>query len=396
MTTVESDLLPTEREQEQMAFVEAARSFAQQEILPNAAKWDREGIYPRDVMAKLGELGFWGLLVSEEYDGLGLDSQTYLKIIEELAAADAGVAITLAVHNSLPSHILETHGTKEQKETWLKPMARGEKLAAFCISEADSGSDVAAVSTKAVRDGNDWILNGTKAWVTSGEVADLFLIMVRTSDPEPTSRQGLSFFLVPAGTEGVEPQKAEEKMGLHSSVTNQVALTNVRLSDDFLIGQEGRGFAYAMEGLDNGRMGVAAQAIGIARAALGYATRYAAERKQFDKPIGDFQAIRFMLADMATRLEAARALLNDTALKKIRGENISTQASMAKLFASEMAVFVTNKAVQVFGGYGYTKEYPVERLFRDAKVTEIYEGTSEIQRVVIARGLFSELSKSAR
>jgi alkylation response protein AidB-like acyl-CoA dehydrogenase len=268
-------------------------------------------------------------------------------------------------------------------------MARGELLAAFCVSEADSGSDLAALRARAEWNGSGWVLNGTKAWVTSGDVADVLLIMVRTSEDASSRARGLSFFLVPADTPGLEHGKAEDKMGLRASRTTSFVLNNVELGTDHLIGEEGKGFHHAMEGLDNGRLGVAAQAIGIARAALDHSLKYAAERKQFEKPIKDFQGVSFMLADMATRLSAARALLHDAARGKQRGETITMRASMAKLFASEMAMYVTTQAVQIFGGYGYMRDYPVERLFRDAKVTEIYEGTSEVQRIVIARELYS-------
>ncbi len=386
MTNTAAEIVDEERRRE---FVEVARDFAQREIAPYAAQWDREKKYPADVIKQLGELGFLGLLASEEFDGLGVDALTYLMILEEIAAADASVSITLSVHNSLPSYILETFGTPEQHEQWLRPMARGEVLAAFCVSEADSGSDVGSLRTRAEWSGSSWVLNGTKAWITNGDVADLLLVMVRTSVDASSRVRGLSFFMVPADTPGVEPGKAEDKMGLRASRTTPIVLTDVELGPQHLIGEEGKGFRYAMAGLDRGRLGVAAQAIGIARQALEHAVKYAGERKQFEKPIKDFQGIGFMLADMTTRLSAARALLHEAARAEQRGEDITMRASMAKLFASEMAVFVTQHAVQVFGGYGYMRDYPVERLLRDAKVTEIYEGTSEVQRIVIARELYS-------
>ncbi len=388
MTTV--DMVADPLDEQRKEFVQLAREFAEKEIAPNAAEWDRRKEFPREVIRRLGELGFLGLLVSEDLDGLGLDALTYLMMMEEIAAADASVSITLSVHNSLPSYVLQRYGTPEQHERWLKPMARGELLAAFCVSEPDSGSDLASVSTTANRTESAWVINGTKAWVTNGGVADLLLVLARTSNKWEKPSRGLSFFIVPADTDGVQASKPEDKMGLRSSRTTQIVLDDVRLGADCLIGQEGMGFRYAMEGLDRGRLSVAAQAVGIARAALDHARRYAAERKQFNKPIKDFQGVSFMLADMATRLAAARSLAHDTARAEERGERITERASMAKLFASETAMFVANHAVQIFGGYGYMKDYPVERLLRDAKVTEIYEGTSEIQRVIIARGLFSE------
>lgn len=388
MTTV--DMVADPLDEQRKEFVQLAREFAEKEIAPYAAEWDRRKEFPREVIRRLGELGFLGLLVSEDLGGLGLDALTYLMMMEEIAAADASVSITLSVHNSLPSYVLQRYGTPEQHERWLKPMARGELLAAFCVSEPDSGSDLASVSTTADRTESAWVINGTKAWVTNGGVADVLLVLARTSNKEEKPSRGLSFFIVPADTDGVQASKPEDKMGLRSSRTTQIVLDDVRLGAECLIGQEGKGFRYAMEGLDRGRLSVAAQAVGIARAALDHARRYAAERKQFNKPIKDFQGVSFMLADMATRLAAARSLVHDTTRAEERGERITERASMAKLFASETAMFVTNHAVQIFGGYGYMKDYPVERLLRDAKVTEIYEGTSEIQRVIIGRGLFSE------
>ena len=387
MTTV--DATENSVEQQRGEMVAMVREFAREEIAPHAAEWDAKKEYPADVVKRLGELGFLGMLISEKMDGLGLDTLTYLMMIEAIAAADASVAITLSVHNSLPSSILQTLGTPQQQERWLKPMARGELLAAFCLSEAASGSDVAALESRGVQDGADWILNGTKAWVTNGDVADLLLVLVRTSDHATSRTRGLSFFIVPATTPGVEATKPEDKMGLRASRTTQVVLNDVRLSADHLIGDEGSGFRYAMQGLEGGRLGVAAQAVGIAQAALDHSVRYAAERTQFETPIKDFQGIAFKLADMTTRVAAARALLHEVARAKERGEDITTGASMAKLFASEAAMYVTTEAVQIFGGYGYMRDYPVERLFRDAKVTEIYEGTSEVQRIVISRGLYA-------
>jgi alkylation response protein AidB-like acyl-CoA dehydrogenase len=388
MTTTE---LVHEVHEHQREVVELAREFAQKEIAPHAAEWDRTKTYPGEVMAKLAELGFYGLRIPEEYEGLGLDALTYFMVIEEIAAADASVAISLSVHNSLPAAMILRHGTDVQRERWLKAMARGEVLAAFSLSEADSGSDAGALRAQAERDGDEWVLNGTKAWVTNGDTADLLLVMVRTDKPDARKgTRGISAFLVPQDTPGVEPGKPEDKMGLRASRTTTVTLRDVRLSDEHLLGGLGQGFVYAMAALDQGRMGVAAQAIGIARAAFEHSVRYAQERRQFEKPIKEFQAIQFKLADMGTRLTAARALLHEAARLKDRGEPVKTMASMAKLFASETAMWLTTQAVQIFGGYGYMRDYPVERLLRDAKVTEIYEGTSEIQRIVIARGLHPE------
>ena len=376
--------------EERREIVALAREFAQREIAPHAAEWDRQKTYPREIIARLGELGFLGMRVPERYDGLGLDPLTYVMVIEEIAAADGSVAITIGVHNSLVSTMLLEHGTEAQKERWLKPLARGERLGAFAMSEADSGSDAAGLRAEARREGEGWVLRGTKGWVTNGDTADLLVVMARTDTPERRlGSRGISAFIVPAATPGVEPGKAEDKMGLRASRTTSVVLNDVRLPLDHLLGQEHRGLHHALGALDRGRIGVAAQAVGIARAALEAAVAYAAERRQFERPIKDFQAVQFKLADMATRVAAARALLHEVARALERGELRSADASMAKLFAAEAAMWVTTQAVQVFGGYGYMRDYPVERLFRDAKVTEIYEGTSEVQRIVIARALYA-------
>lgn len=377
-------------DEERRDIVEMTREFVQNELVPHAAGWDDRKEYPADVMKKLGELGFYGLRISEEYDGLSLDSLTYLMVLEEIAAGDASVSISLSVHNSLPVTMLSRHGSEAQKEQWLRGMASGNVLAAFSLSEADSGTDASSLRTQAVRDGDGWVLSGEKAWVTNGDVADLLVIMVRTDTPEDRKRaHGISAFLVPAGTPGVVPGKPEDKMGLRASRTTIVTLNDVHLGPDALLGEEGQGYIYALSALDNGRMGVAAQAIGIARAALSHSVHYSRERKQFERPLKDFQAVQFKLADMVTRIAASRGLLHDAARAFERGERATQQASMAKLMASETAMWVTNQAVQIFGGYGYMRDYPVERLMRDAKVTEIYEGTSEAQRIIIARGFDS-------
>jgi alkylation response protein AidB-like acyl-CoA dehydrogenase len=385
-----TDLLDQVEEQRR-EIVAVAREFAEKEIAPLAAEHDRTKEPPHETFRKLGELGFFGMQTPEEYDGLALDTLTYLMVIEEIAAADSSVSITVSVHNSLPTSMLLQHGSEEQKRRWLPGMAQGETLAAFCFSEADAGSDAASLRSQAVRDGSDWILNGTKAWVTHGDNAGLLVVMARTDTPEDRrGARGISSFLVPGDAVGVEIGKAEDKMGLRSSQTVSITLHDVRLGTEYLLGAEGNGFIYALEGLDQGRLGVAAQAVGIARAALAHSMRYSAERKQFDKPIKDFQAINFKLADMATRIAAARALTHEAARLKDAGSSVTKMAAMAKLFASEASVWVTNQAVQIFGGYGYMRDYPVERLMRDAKVTEIYEGTSEIQRIVIGRELDAE------
>jgi hypothetical protein len=372
----------------QRQIIELARDFARSKIEPFAARWDAEHHFPRDVIDQLGALGFLGMTVPEDWDGMALDTVTYLLALEEIAAADAGVAVSLSIQNAIPVTMLLRHGTPAQKERWLKPMARGEVLAGFALSEPDSGSDPASMRAQAVRDGDSWLLSGEKAWATNGGTADLMMIMVRTDTPAARrGAKGISTFIVPTDTPGYRPGKPEDKMGLRSSNTTTVALEDLRLPADALLGDEGMGFVYAMEGLDAGRLGIATQAVGIARRALEHSIAYCAERKQFARPIAEFQAVQFKLADMATRIAAARALAHDAAARKDRGEAAPHHAAMAKLFASETAMWVTTQAVQLFGGYGYMRDYPVEKLFRDAKVTEIYEGTSEIQRIIIARGI---------
>ncbi|PYP16584.1 MAG: acyl-CoA dehydrogenase [Gemmatimonadetes bacterium] len=373
----------------QRQIVDLAREFARTRIEPHAAEWDRTAHFARDVLDELGKLGFLGMSTPEQYDGMGLDTLTYLLAIEELAAADASVAVSVAIHNAIPATMLLRHGNTRQKERWLKPMARGELLAGFALSEPESGSDAASLSARAVRAGDEWVLSGTKAWATNGGTADVMMVMVRTDRPEARrGAKGISTFIVPTDAAGYRPGKPEDKMGLRASNTAAIALEDVRIPADQLLGEEGQGFVYAMEGLDVGRLGIAIQAVGIARRALEHSLAYCAERKQFGQALREFEGVQFKLADMATRVEAARALTHAAAARRDRGEAITTQASMAKLFASETAMWVTTQAVQLFGGYGYMRDFPVEKLFRDAKVTEIYEGTSEIQRIVIARGLY--------
>ena len=376
----------TETQQEIQAL---ARDFARAEIAPHAAAWDRDASFPVAVAHRMGELGFLGMLLPEIHDGLGLDTLSYLLALEEIAAADASAAVLMSVHNSLPTQMLLDFGSEVQKERWLAPMARGEIIGAFALSEPESGSDASSLRCQAVRDGDDWLLTGTKSWVTSGTFAGVIMVMARTdtSDARRGSK-GISCFIVTPDLPGFHVGKKEDKMGLRASPTVQLNLDALRVPAANLLGEEGQGFAYAMQSLDNGRLGIAAQAIGIARAALDASLAYAAERKQFGQAIREFQAIQFKLADMGARIESVRALLHATAAAKDRGESTTMHASMCKLLASETAMYVTTEAVQIFGGYGYVKDYPVEKLFRDAKITEIYEGTSEVQRMVIARELY--------
>jgi len=376
--------------EEQQQVVRLARDFAREHIAPHAARWDAEKHFDRPTIDRLGALGFLGMLVPEAYDGLGLDTTTYLLAVEEIAAADASVSVSVAVHNSLPTQMLLRHGSAAQKERWLKPMARGELLGAFALSEADAGSDAAGLRARAVKSGGGWVLNGAKAWVSNGGTADVVLAMVRTdAEGAPHGAKGIGCFVVPAGTPGLVAGKPEDKMGLRAANTAALFFQDLRLPEECLLGDASSGFLYALEALDGGRLAIAAQACGIARAALEHATRYAAERRQFGRPIREFEAIQFKLADMATRLAAARALLHEAARRKDAGERATRWAAMAKLFCSEAAMWITSQAVQVFGGYGFMRDYPVERLMRDAKATEIYEGTSEIQRLVIGRELLN-------
>jgi alkylation response protein AidB-like acyl-CoA dehydrogenase len=365
----------------QRQIIELAREVGRTRIEPFAAEWDRTAHFARDVIDELGRLGFLGMCTPEAYDGMGLDTVTYLLALEEIAAADASIALSLSIHNAIPTTMLVRHASPAQCERWLKPMARGERLAGFALSEPESGSDAGALRTRAVRDGDQWVLSGTKAWATNGATADLMMVMARTA-------RGISGFIVPTDAPGYRPGKPEDKMGLRASNTVAVTLEDVRLPHDHLLGEDGAGFGYAMEALDVGRLGIAVQAIGIARRALEHALAYGAERHQFGKALREFEGVQFKLADMATRVEAARALAHVAAARRDRGEPITTAASMAKLFASETAMWVTTQAVQLFGGYGYMRDFPVEKLFRDAKATEIYEGTSEIQRILVARGLY--------
>ncbi len=377
--------------EEQRAIQQTARDFAQAELAPHSERWDREAVFERDIVGKLGALGFLGMLIPEAYDGLGLDTCTYLVALEEIAAVDASVAVLMSVHNSLPTQMLLRYGNEAQKQKYLRPMARGEWLGAFALSEPDAGSDAASLRTQAVRDGDHYVLTGVKAWVSAGSHADVILAMARTDSPnDRKGARGISTFIVTPDLPGFAVGKKEDKMGLRGSATTQLVFDEMRVPAENLLGEEGMGFVYAMQSLDNGRLGISAQSIGIARAALEHSVRYAAERKQFGKPIKEFQAIQFKLADMSTRVAASRALLYAAAAAKDRGQPITQFGSMSKLMASETAMWVTTQAIQIFGGYGYVKDYPVERLFRDAKVTEIYEGTSEIQRIVIARELYAK------
>lgn len=379
--------------EERRQICELARSFAESELRPHAERRDaEEDRFDRDVVDKLGELGFLGMLVPEEYDGLGLDMLTYLYSLVEIAWGDPSVSVSMSVHNSLPTQIVLRHGTEDQKDRWLRPMARGELLGAFSLSEAGSGSDAASLTAQANRDGDDWVLEGSKTWITNGASADLVLLFARTDTPgDRRGSQGIGAFIVPTDAPGYRPSKKEKKMGLRGSETVEVALEGLRLGPEHLIGEPDQGFRYALAALEGGRLGIAAQAVGIAKAALEHALRYAEERSQFGEPIRAYQGIQFKLADMAERYESALAMLERAGRAYSAGDHRSRRlSSTAKLVASEAAVWVSRQAVQVFGGYGYSREYPVERLFRDSKITEIYEGTSEIHRWIISGQLYRE------
>jgi alkylation response protein AidB-like acyl-CoA dehydrogenase len=371
----------------QQEIVRTARAFAESELAPHVAEWDREGRTPRAAIDKLGELGFLGMLVPESWGGSGLDTVTYLLALEEIARIDPSMAVTMSVHNSLPTRLLLAHGGDELRERYLRPMAAGEMLGAFALSEAQAGSDPSRLSCRARRDGDGYVLEGTKAWVTNGGVADLVIVFARTGGE---GASGISAFVVEAVWEGYTVGKEEKKMGLRASNTTEVVMTGLRVPVTHRLGEEGRGLEYALASLEHGRLGIAAQALGIAQACLDLGIAYARERRAFGRPIGEFQAIRFMLAQLAAEIAAARSLTHAAAEKKDRGEPARMEAAMAKLLASRTAMAAGVKAVQIYGGYGYIKDYPVERYFRDAKVTEIYEGTSEIQQIVIARELFAD------
>ncbi len=364
----------------QRQIVDLVREFARTHIEPHAAEWDRVRYFPRDVIAELGKLGFLGMVAPEAHDGMGLDTVTYALALEELAAADAGVAAAVNSHSALPTTLLARHGTPRQQERWLTPMARGTVLAGVALTEPDAGSDIAALAARAAQRDDGWALDGIKAWVTNGTTADLVIVFARTA-------AGISAFLVPTDAAGYRPEAPADTMGMRTASTGVVVLRDLRIPADHLLGDEGQGLAYAVEGTDAGRLGVAALAVGIARRALEHAVAYCSERRQFGRALREFEAVQFKLADMATRVDAARALAHAAAARHDRGEDGAAAASMAKLFASEAAMWVTTQAIQLFGGYGYMRDFPVEKLFRDAKAMELYEGTSEIQRLNVARGL---------
>jgi alkylation response protein AidB-like acyl-CoA dehydrogenase len=360
------------------------RDFAQAEIEPNASQWDRDHHFPRELYGKLAELGLMGACVPEEYGGAGADFLSYILVLEELSRADAGVGVTVAVHTSACTLPILNFGTDEQRARFVPPLARGEGIGAFALTEPEAGSDAGALRTRAEQTDGGWTITGSKQWITNGAHASTFLLFART-DPETPGAKGVSAFILDA--DHVTITREEEKLGLNSSVTNDVAVEGAEIGRDRLLHEEGKGFTVAMATLDGGRIGIAAQALGIAQAAYDVAREYAKERRTFGRRLAEHQAIQWKLADMATEIDAARLLVYRAAWLKDQGRSHTEEGAKAKLFASETARRQTAEAIQILGGYGYTKEFPVERYYRDAKITEIYEGTSEIQRLVIARSV---------
>jgi len=364
---------------------QTARDFAQNDVAPTSIERDKEGVFPTDIVKKMGELGFMGMMVSPEWGGSGLDALSYVLAMEEISAVDASVGVVMSVNNSLVNWGLETYGSDYQKQNVLTPLAQGLVHGAFCLSEPEAGSDATQQHTTAVRGDGGWILNGTKNWITNGQTATWYLVMAQT-DRELRHR-GITCFIIQRPTEGFEPGLKEDKLGIRSSDTCSIGLTNVFVPDSMVLGDVGQGFKIAMESLNGGRIGIASQALGIAKGAFEAALNYSTQRKAFGKPISELQAIQMKLAEMATSVEAARLLVYRAAYLKDQHQNYVKAAAQAKLMASQTAVNVALEAIQVHGGYGYVREYLVERYLRDAKITEIYEGTSEIQHIVIAREL---------
>ena len=364
---------------------QTVRSFVEKEVLPIVDEQDKAGYFPGETLAKMGKMGLMGLPIPGEYDGGGADTLSYIIAIEELSKAWASLGVIVAVHTSVGTLPIYYFGNEEQKKRFLPPLARGEKLGGFAITEPEAGSDVSGVKTTAMKDGDDYILNGGKIFITNGSKADSLVVLAVTDKTK--GARGMSTLIVEKGMEGFSYGTTEEKLGINSSDTTELVFKDCRVPGKNLLGGEGNGIKVSLSSLDGGRIGIGAQSVGIAQAAFEASLKYAKERQQFSKPIGKFQAISFMLADMATKIDAARLLVYRAAMLKDRGMRFGTEAAMAKLFASETAMWVTTKAIQVHGGYGYIKDYPVERFFRDAKVTEIYEGTSEVQRLVIGASL---------
>jgi alkylation response protein AidB-like acyl-CoA dehydrogenase len=369
--------------EEQNLIRNMVRSFAEKEVAPSAAERDEKERFDRELMFdKLGELGLAGMIIPEQFGGAGADYISYAIAVEELSRVCASTGVTLSAHLSLCANPIYNFGSDQQKQTYLVPLAEGAKLGAFALTEPNAGSDAGGTKTTAVLDGDEWLINGSKIFTTNGGDADTYIVFART-DKEAEKHHGISAFIIEKGTPGFSFGKKEKKMGIRSSPTLELVFENCRIAKENLLGEEGQGFRIAMKTLDGGRIGIAAQALGIAQGALDASVAYAKERKQFATPIAAFQGVQFQLADMATQVEAARLVVYNAAYRTSHGLSYSKESAMAKLFASETAMKVTTQAVQIHGGYGYTRDYPVERMMRDAKITEIYEGTSEIQRMVI-------------
>lgn len=374
--------------EEQLAVRDAAREFAQTVLKPGVIARDNEQRFPAEEVAQLGELGFMGMMIDPKYGGSGMDTVSYVLAMEEISKIDASTSVVMSVNNSLVCWGLQEYGSEEQKQKYLMPLARGEKIGAFCLSEPEAGSDATHQRTTAVKDGDHYVLNGTKNWITNGSTASTYLVIAQTDGSK--GHRGISAFIVEKGMEGFSVGPKEDKLGIRGSDTHSLMFQDVRVPAENRIGEEGFGFKFAMQTLNGGRIGIASQALGIASGAYELALAYSKERKAFGKPISEHQAIAFKLADMATSIEAARLLCLKAAQLKDQGEDYSHASAMAKLFASKTAMDVTVEAVQVHGGYGYVKEYHVERLMRDAKITQIYEGTSEVQKIVISRGILRD------
>ncbi len=374
--------------EDQKLLQQTVRRFVNERVIPNARAWDREHRFPMELMKELGELGLMGITVAPEYGGAGLTPEEVAIVVEEVAAGDGSLALTVASHNGLCGGHINLFGSPEQKKKYLEPLATAEKLGAWGLSEPGSGSDAAGMLTTAVRDGDHWVLNGSKIFITQGTVGSTYVIMAVTDKAK--GPKGITAFIVEKGWAGFEQKPLKEKLGMRSSDTAILTFDNVKVPDANRIGNEGEGFIQTLQILDRGRITIGALSVGLGRGALDAARRYASERKQFGKPIADFQGIQWKLADMATELDAARLLVQRAAYLAARGQPFGKEASMGKLFASEAAMRATDQAIQIHGGYGYTAEFPVERHYRDAKLCTIGEGTSEIQRLVISRAILKE------
>ncbi|MCB0308162.1 MAG: acyl-CoA dehydrogenase [Bdellovibrionales bacterium] len=368
--------------EEHLQLKKTVRDFAVNEILPKARLHDEKGEFPKEIVRKLGELGLMGITIPNEYGGSGMDMLSYVIVMEEISRVCASTSVVLSVNNSLVSEVIKNFGSDHQKQKYLVPLAKGEHLGAYCLTEPQSGSDAGNQKTIARLEGGHYVINGAKNWITNGPQSDTLILFCLTH-PE-LGNKGITAFIIPTKTPGVGIGKEEDKLGIRASGTCTISFDDVKVPIEDRLGEEKQGFKIAMVTLDSGRIGIAAQALGIAQAAYEDALKYAKERKQFDKPIADFQGIRWMFADMATRIEASRLLIYKAAALKMKGQPFTKNSAIAKLYASETSSFVCNRALQIHGGYGYTKDYNVERYLRDARITEIYEGTSEIQRLVIA------------